>query len=500
MRKILFLLPMLAVLVAAISANPAWAQSEPGYYSVSDLPPDNLLSPEELDDLLAPIALYPDPLLAQILPAATFVDQIDEAARYVRQFGQYARVDDQPWDISVRAVAHYPDVLYMMDRKYDWTVALGQAYIDQPQDVMESIQVLRAEARDRGNLYSTAQQQVVVEADGDIRIVPAAPQYIYVPVYDPQVIYVEQRPSYGFITFGTGFVIGAWLSRDVDWREHRVYYHGWKGRGWVERSRPHIQDRRGVYINRNASNIVINRRVLQRDSGRFRQELRHDVEQRKTLPGRPIVRPGREQHPRTDQQRPRTDQQRPTDQGRPSGADRGRHPGQEQRSPATAPAPRPAPGQPPAAAAPRPQAAPQQRPGPAATAPASQPAAGRPAATDVFRGRDVQRNQPASRSGYGGYGTSKDATIYRERGQSSRERIRSGGAPGAPQPTSPAAVKPAPAPAARQPAAPAPRATAPQAAPAAPAARPAPRPHVPRPVAPSAAPAAPAAEGGRERR
>ena len=117
----------------------------------------------ELDELLAPIALYPDPLIAQILPAATFFDQVDAATRYVKQFGNVALIDDQPWDVSVKAVAHYPDVLFMMDQKYDWTVSLGEAYINQPQDVMDAIQRLRAEAEAEGNLVSNSQQQVINE-------------------------------------------------------------------------------------------------------------------------------------------------------------------------------------------------------------------------------------------------------------------------------------------------------------------------------------------------
>lgn len=476
MRKILFMLPALFAMLGFTQGSPAWAADMPGYYTASDAPGAGLLAPEELDDLLAPIALYPDPLIAQILPAATFIDQIDEAARYVKTYGKYARVDDQPWDISVRAVAHYPDVLFMMDRKYDWTIALGQAYLDQPEDVMESIQALRAEARDRGNLYSTAQQQVVVQADGEIGIVPAAPQYIYVPVYDPQVIYVESQPSYGFITFGAGFTIGAWLCRDVDWSHHRVYYHGWRRGGWVERSRPHIQDRRGIYINQRATTITTNRRVLQRDTNRFRQELRQDVERRKELPGRPIPkartnqpRTGTEpaRTPRADQQRqPKPDQrQQPrTDQVKP-GADRGRQPAAEHRAPVAAPQ-----------GAPKPSA-------PAAGKPAAKPNVG-----EVFRGRDVQRSQPASRSGYGGYGSSKDATIYRERGQSSRDKMNQGaGAPAA-------APKPSPVPA-RQSIAPAPR-------PAAPAPRPAvtptPRVETPR-AAPPPQPRSGAPEGGGQR-
>ncbi|GFO69780.1 hypothetical protein GMLC_33590 [Geomonas limicola] len=523
MRKLLFIVPLLAIIAGFSLSTPVWAQSEPGYYSASDLPNDNLLSPEELDDLLAPIALYPDPLLAQILPAATFVDQIDEAARFVRFYGNSPRIDDQPWDISVRAVAHYPDILFMMDRKYDWTVALGQAYIDQPQDVMESIQVLRAQARDRGNLYSTTQQQVIVEPGGDIRIVPAVPQYIYVPVYDPQVIYVESRPSYGYLTFGTGFVIGAWLCRDVDWRDHRVYYHGWRRGGWVERSRPHIHDRRGVYINQRSSTIVINRRVLQRDTSRYRQELRQETVRRRDLPGRPVTPVRRDGRPGRDEHRTPALEQRPrVEQGHKPDADRGRRQGTEQRpqaAPTTAPAPRgdqhPAAGtQPgsrgehrtpagqtqPSGTRPTPPAPQSVTPAPAAPSPAPPAAtpAGKPNQSDLYRGRDTQRSQPASRSGYGGYGSNRDATIYRERGQSSREQMHGPGERPVPQ-GAPAAVKPAPAPAAVRPAPAAPRPAVSAPAPR-PAAAPAPRPQAPRPSAPPASERPAQPEGNRDRR
>ncbi len=187
MKRILFTLYAVLILLGLCAGGTARAQSDyPGSA-------DTLLSEEELDDLLAPIALYPDPLLAQILPAATFIDQIDEAARYVRQYGKSARIDDQPWDVSVKAVAHYPDVLFMMDQKSDWTATLGQAFINQQQDVMDAIQRLRAEAEAAGNLSSTPQQEVVDE-DDYISIVPAEPEVIYVPQYDPQVVYVESSP------------------------------------------------------------------------------------------------------------------------------------------------------------------------------------------------------------------------------------------------------------------------------------------------------------------
>jgi hypothetical protein len=498
MKKILFILPALVIFLALANGHSAWADSEPGYYSASDQPDQNLLTPEELDDLLAPIALYPDPLIAQLLPAATFVDQIDEAARYVRQYGRAARIDDQPWDVSVKAVAHYPDVLYMMDQKYDWTVSLGQAFIDQPQDVMDSIQALREDAYEQGNLVSNAQQQITVEP-GAIRIDPAAPEYIYVPVYDPQVVYVERGPSYGFITFGAGLAIGAWLSRDLDWRGHRVYYHGWRGGGWVSRSRPHIQDKRGIYINQRAATVTTNHKVLQHDSNRFRQQLHQDVQRRPVVPGRP-ARPPRSNQPRPggSGQPPARPEARPPkpDQSRAPGAEQQRAPAAGQQRPPVAGQQRPpvagqqrppAAGQqrPPATAQQHPPAAGQQHPPVAAQQPAAAAPAGQqrpPSSTrDVYRGRDVTNAQPASRTGYGGYGSPKEAATYRERGQTSRQST------------------PAPAAAPRPVAAPAPRA----AAPAPPAPRPAagsqPRvmaPHVPRPVTPAPRPAA-GAPGGR---
>jgi len=128
MKKTLIIVHALFLLLVLglFTGHTTFADSD--QYSSSDAMEQGNDAPftaEELDELLAPIALYPDPLLAQILPAATFVDQIDAAARYVRQFGKLALIDDQPWDVSVKAVAHYPDVLFMMDQKYDWTVSLG---------------------------------------------------------------------------------------------------------------------------------------------------------------------------------------------------------------------------------------------------------------------------------------------------------------------------------------------------------------------------------------
>jgi len=424
MKKILFTMSAVLLVMSLVSIQAAWADDYDyiqGGPEVGLQPGDGntLFSAEELDDLLAPIALYPDPLIAQILPAATFVDQIDEAVRYLRQYGQTARVDDMPWDVSVKAVAHYPDVLFMMDQKYDWTVSLGQAYVNQTQDVMDAIQRLRAEAVAAGTLVSTPQQQVITE-DDVVSIVPAQPEEIYVPQYDPLAVYEENpSPAYGFITFSIGLPIGAWLNRDCDWHRHRVYYHGWQGGGWISRARPHVQARNNVYVNNTYSVVKVNRQVLQHDTARYREEIRSNVQYRPEHVAQPTtVRPA---------------SQLPV--GIQSGKPR-------QATTAARPAPRPAGVVQPTTTRPasQPHVAIQGgTPPPTTTVVRSVP---HPTGTDVYRGREVKGEQPAMRTGYGGYGSGKDATMYRSRGQASQENMRQFSRP---QPTPAPGVRSAPA-------------------------------------------------------
>ena len=251
------------------------SQDQPQYQQQDQGPAYENFSPEQLDNLLSPIALYPDPLLAQLFVAATFPDQVEEAARYVRAYGQNG-VDDQNWDVSVRAVAHYPTVVGMMADKIDWTTSVGQAYVNQSTDVASSVQRLRHMARSAGNLQSSEQQEVL-EHDDYIAITPYQPQYIYVPVYDPAIIYYR-RPYWGpALTFGIGFPIGAWLNLDFRWGYGGgwggVYYTGWRqggwGRdcwncGWINRSRGRVNIVNNVYINNRYNNITVNRTVINR--------------------------------------------------------------------------------------------------------------------------------------------------------------------------------------------------------------------------------------------
>src|SRR5580693_8057037 len=250
-------------------------QSQDQVPSQDQAAPYENFSPDQLDNLLSPVALYPDPLLAQVFVAATFPDQVEEAARYVRENGQNG-IDNQDWDVSVKAVAHYPTVIGMMADKIDWSTSLGQAYVNQSTDVASSVQRLRHLARSAGNLQSSPQQEVL-EHDNYIAINPYQPQYIYVPVYDPAIIYYR-RPYYGpAITFGVGYPIGVWLNLGFRWGYGGgwggVYYTGWHpggwgagcwNCGWIGRSRVNVNINNNIYVNNRYTNINVNRNVVNR--------------------------------------------------------------------------------------------------------------------------------------------------------------------------------------------------------------------------------------------
>jgi uncharacterized protein DUF3300 len=196
--------------------------------------PGDTYSPDQLDQLLAPIALYPDPLIALILPASTFPNDIASAAQYVAANPDPAGIDSQPWDASVKGLAHYPDVLKWMNDNIDWTHTLGAAFAMQPSDVMKSVQQLRAKAKAAGTLTDTPQQQVDMEGD-DIRIIPAQPDTIYVPEYDPDVVYDVPEGDVGpYISFGVGFPVGVWLGYQCNWDDFGIWVGPWQ-RGWAYR-------------------------------------------------------------------------------------------------------------------------------------------------------------------------------------------------------------------------------------------------------------------------
>lgn len=159
-------------------------------------PASDRFNPEQLDALLAPIALYPDELLTQTLMASTYPLEIVQAARWLEQGNNKAlqgealskALEAQPWDPSVKSLVPFPQVLLMLNSKLDWTQQLGYAVAEQQADVLSSVQRLRKQASDAGQLRSTEQHKVVVE-NQSIVIEPANPQVVYVPIYNPSVVY-----------------------------------------------------------------------------------------------------------------------------------------------------------------------------------------------------------------------------------------------------------------------------------------------------------------------
>jgi hypothetical protein len=162
----------------------------------------NSFKQEELEQLLAPIALYPDSLVTQILMASTYPLEVVQADRWARQNKSMKgdalakALEAQPWDPSVKSLVNFPDVLAMMSEKLEWTQKLGDAFLAQQKDVMGTIQKLRAKAQASGNLKTTKEQVVKVEQE-TIIIEPASPQVVYVPTYNPTVVYgVWAYPAY----------------------------------------------------------------------------------------------------------------------------------------------------------------------------------------------------------------------------------------------------------------------------------------------------------------
>jgi len=242
MTKLMSVLQAAAVILFC-AAVPAGAQAQAVAGDLAAAP----FSADALDQLLQPIALYPDPLLAEILAAATMPAQIVMANRYINSGGDPGQIAAQPWDPSVQALAHYPTVLQWLDDNLPWTTQLGEAFLNQQQDVMASIQRLRLLAQARDNLPSTPQENVVNDA-GTIEIEPANPELIYVPSYQWNTIYYNPGV---YCSFGAGFPIGLWLMHDWDWRNHHLFAwgpgHPRPGNWWTQPPRNRVAPR-GVAV------------------------------------------------------------------------------------------------------------------------------------------------------------------------------------------------------------------------------------------------------------
>ena len=212
------------------------------------------MPPGQLDRLVERIALYPDPLLAQLLAAATYPDQIPDADMWANQhrylhgedLARAIQEDQVPWDPAVQAVLPFPQVLHMMNSDLDWTRQLGDQYLVQPDAVMDAVQRDRQRAYDFGYLRSGPYVNVVIAGPRLIEIDPISPGLIYVPNYDPAVVFVAPRRGFavgGAISFGGGIVLGAafapwgWGGVRIGWASHEVIIHDhpW-GRTWGNRA------------------------------------------------------------------------------------------------------------------------------------------------------------------------------------------------------------------------------------------------------------------------
>jgi hypothetical protein len=252
----------LAVLLAAALCWPWPALGQGAPAAQSAVPTDQPLGPQELEQIVAPVALYPDPLLAQVFMASTYPLEVVEASRWERQNQSLkgAQLDEalkkQTWDDSVKSLVSFPPVLTMMNDKLDWTQKLGDAFLGQQKDAMDAVQRLRAKAQAEGNLKSSTEQTVSTEPAPApppspaaqpaapapattqttvIKIEPANPQVVYVPTYNPTVVYgawpYPAYPPYYYyppgyaaatfataaISFGVGMAVGSALWGGCNW-------------------------------------------------------------------------------------------------------------------------------------------------------------------------------------------------------------------------------------------------------------------------------------------
>jgi uncharacterized membrane protein YgcG len=222
--------------------SPSTGQA-PGDQESADAAPYAKLSREQLDRLVAPIALYPDALVAQILSASTFPTQIADAEDFVSSHSGLsaadlgAQADQQQWDPSVKALVQFPSVLANLSKNLGWTSEIGDAYYNQRQDVMNAVQEMRKKAKKAGNLKSTTQLNVE-DKDDQIDIQPVDPNIVYVPAYDPWVVYGYPIAPWPYwvevpgiwwggpgIYFGIGFPIAPFFGFGWGWHWWGVDWH-----------------------------------------------------------------------------------------------------------------------------------------------------------------------------------------------------------------------------------------------------------------------------------
>ncbi|MEW6053784.1 MAG: DUF3300 domain-containing protein [Nitrospirota bacterium] len=242
MRSTRMIMASLAWIIIAMLMIPGWLPAQ----DFDTLEQPEKFSKEELAQMLAPIALYPDSLIAQILMASTYPLEVVEAERWLRQNRELKgdSLDNalqlKSWDPSVKSLCHFPDILFAMSEKLDQTRKLGDAFLVQEGEAMDVIQELREKARDQGNLKSTAEQKVIIERE-IIRIEPIETRTIYIPIYDPLYVYgpwwyPAYPPYYWYyppgLVYSGGYIsysppiflgIGFWSWTWFDWHVRHIY-------------------------------------------------------------------------------------------------------------------------------------------------------------------------------------------------------------------------------------------------------------------------------------
>lgn len=270
---------VLALVLAALSVSAQQRATPPAAPAQAAPPPaaPAKRSAAELENLVARIALYPDPLIATILPASVYPLEIVQAARFVADTNNMAKLDAQPWDDNVKAVASVPAVIKMMNDDLTWTIALGEMFLSQDKDLLDAIQSLRGKAQKAGTLQTTPQQAIVVTnivvektveqrvtvvTNTVVQIQPSDPDVVYVPTYNPAYVYYPP-PTYVYdpyaplVTFGAAIAVGAIIANNCDWHHGGVYvgHHGtvvWSNGGY-HHGDVDIDRNTNVNVDRNAN-------------------------------------------------------------------------------------------------------------------------------------------------------------------------------------------------------------------------------------------------------
>ena len=254
-----------------------------------------------MDSLVAPIALYPDPLLGQILAASTYPLEIVQAQRWLKENSKLTGENltkaaaKQPWDASVQALVAFPQALKLLDENIQWTTDMGNAFLDQQSDVMDAIQRMRKKAKDGGKLQTTKEQKIevkTVEQKTVIEIQPANPQVIYVPSYNPTVVYGAAPvyayppvvyPSAGYVAATAAVSFGLGVAMGAMWGGCCGGGYGW-GMGWGNNNVTINNNFNSRYSNNNINNIQGGNRTNVGNGNRNGNSWQHNPSHRGAVP------------------------------------------------------------------------------------------------------------------------------------------------------------------------------------------------------------------------